>query len=142
MKYVPIAVALLVAICTPAWAINKCKGPGGKVIYQDAPCEGAEKVNLSGAGQSDPQSTGTNYWQTQAARLARQEKVEAAIAARQIVIGMTGDEARRSWGNPTKINSSVGSYGKHDQWVYDRGSHRSQYIYVQNGLVTSMQSTE
>lgn len=28
--------ALLAA--SPAWAINKCTGPDGKVVFQDAPC--------------------------------------------------------------------------------------------------------
>lgn len=37
---VSIAAALLVALCAPAWAINKCTGPDGKVAYQDAPCAG------------------------------------------------------------------------------------------------------
>lgn len=26
--------------CSPAWAINKCTGPGGGVVFQDAPCAG------------------------------------------------------------------------------------------------------
>lgn len=34
------AAALLVALCAPAWAINKCTGSDGKVAYQDAPCTG------------------------------------------------------------------------------------------------------
>jgi hypothetical protein len=31
--------ALLLS-AAPAWAINKCSGPGGKVVSQDAPCAG------------------------------------------------------------------------------------------------------
>lgn len=26
--------------CSPVWAINKCAGPGGGVVFQDAPCAG------------------------------------------------------------------------------------------------------
>ena len=33
-----LAAALLAA--TPAWAINKCKTPEGKTVFQDAPCAG------------------------------------------------------------------------------------------------------
>ena len=33
-------VALLTALCVPAWAINKCTVSDGKVVYQDAPCAG------------------------------------------------------------------------------------------------------
>lgn len=143
MKPYPlIAAATLAALCAPAWAVNKCTGPDGKVTYQEAACEGGKKINLSGAGQSDPSSNGSNYWKREIARQARDEKVESAISQGQVFIGMTADDARQSWGKPTKINSSVGSYGKHEQWVYDRGNSRSQYVYIQNGVVTSTQSPE
>ena len=33
-----ICIATLLVLCTPTWAINKCKNPNGQVIYQDAPC--------------------------------------------------------------------------------------------------------
>jgi hypothetical protein len=56
--------------------------------------------------------------------------------------GMTADEVRLSWGNPTKINTSIGSYGKNEQWVYDKGNFVRQYVYVENGRVTSVQSQE
>jgi len=32
------AAALLLAAGAPAWAINKCTGPNGKTVFQDAPC--------------------------------------------------------------------------------------------------------
>lgn len=35
-----ITAAVLAALCTPVWAINKCTGPDGKVAFQDAPCAG------------------------------------------------------------------------------------------------------
>lgn len=34
--------ALLLA--TPAWAVNKCTGPDGKVAFQDAPCASTAKA--------------------------------------------------------------------------------------------------
>lgn len=30
--------AVFLAAAQPAWAINRCTGPGGQVSYQDAPC--------------------------------------------------------------------------------------------------------
>lgn len=40
-----IFVSLLIAMCAPALAqVNKCKGPGGKVIYSDAACDTPEKM--------------------------------------------------------------------------------------------------
>lgn len=52
------AVVLSVA---PAWAINKCKAPDGKVVFQDAPCAGqGEKIEVrpaSGSAASPPPAT-------------------------------------------------------------------------------------
>lgn len=47
--------AACLALAAPAWAINKCTGPDGKVSFQDAPCAGAGKgekieVRLSSSG--------------------------------------------------------------------------------------------
>lgn len=47
--------AACLALAAPAWAINKCTGPDGKVSFQDAPCVGAGKgekieVRLSSSG--------------------------------------------------------------------------------------------
>jgi hypothetical protein len=39
MKISVLWLALLLAVA-PAWAINKCTGPDGKVAFQDAPCVG------------------------------------------------------------------------------------------------------
>ena len=37
----------------PAWAVNKCTGPDGKVAFQDAPCAGkGEKVDVRPASGS------------------------------------------------------------------------------------------
>lgn len=137
-----ISILGLSILCTSTWAVNKCKGIDGRVIYQDAPCAGAEKVNLSGAGQADPTSQASNYWKKESARLAYKERVQTAIVEGKVFIGMTADEVRQSWGSPTKINSSIGSYGKHDQWVYERAQKGTQYVYLENGTVTSMQSPE
>ena len=32
--------ALALGFLAPAWAVNKCTGPDGKVMFQDAPCPG------------------------------------------------------------------------------------------------------
>lgn len=44
--------ATLVSIA-PAWAINKCTGPDGKTVFQDAPCAGkGEKIEVKPASGS------------------------------------------------------------------------------------------
>ena len=48
MKTKPVLFAAALLLVAPAWAINKCTLPGGKVVYQDAMCDAnssnAEKV--------------------------------------------------------------------------------------------------
>lgn len=52
-----------------------------------------------------------------------------------IRLGMTDDEVIRRWGDPEKINRSVGSWGVHEQWVFSSGN----YLYFENGILTSWQ---
>jgi hypothetical protein len=61
---------------------------------------------------------------------------------KQIAVGMSETEVRKSWGSPTKINHRIDSGGSFDQWVY-RTYKKSQftgtdYVYFQNGKVTSI----
>ena len=60
------------------------------------------------------------------------------IADQIIWLGMTDEQARLSWGPPTKTNRSVGSWGVHEQWVY-RYKYSSDYLYFENGILTSWQ---
>ena len=126
---VVIGLAVVLA-AAPAWAVNKCTGQDGKVVFQDAPCDSMarsqEKLKLPDAPATTPEEARFN----------------AAMATGKVMIGMTAEQVRRSWGAPTKVNASIGKYGRHEQWVYDRGNYQSQYVYVQNGLVTSIQSPQ
>ena len=58
------------------------------------------------------------------------------ILSGQIWLGMTTTMARLSIGSPNDINRSVGSYGVHEQWVYDS---RNLYLYFENDILTSWQ---
>ena len=51
-------------------------------------------------------------------------------------IGMTDNMALISLGHPNDINKSVGSWGTHEQWVYDDGF----YCYFENGILKSYQN--
>ena len=138
-------VVVIVVGASHAQVVNKCTGLNGKVTYQDQPCgsdQAKSSVNLSGSGTGDSASEGSQYWQREAARQKRADRVQEAIANQRVFIGMTADEVRASWGAPSKINASVGSWGTHEQWVYDRSNFRSQYVYVENGVVRSMQSPQ
>jgi len=49
---------------------------------------------------------------------------------------MTRKQASLSWGEPDKINKSVGSWGVKEQWVYG-----NQYLYFTNGKLDSFQTS-
>ena len=57
------------------------------------------------------------------------------IADGEIVVGMTKDQVRASWGRPQSVNSTVSSSGTDEQWVYGVG----QYVYFENGVMTMLQ---
>ena len=59
------------------------------------------------------------------------------IKAHQIWLGMTKEEAILSIGKPNSINETVGTYGKHEQWVYD-----DRYLYFENGKLSSYQTSK
>lgn len=40
-----------------------------------------------------------------------------------------------SWGEPLDINTTTGSYGTHEQWVYG-----TSYLYFENGILTTIQN--
>ena len=50
-------------------------------------------------------------------------------------IGMTREMATISLGSTNDINRTVGSWGVHEQWVYD-----NLYLYFENGILTSYQN--
>lgn len=122
-------VACALVLTSPSWAINKCVGADGKISYQAAPCassDSGKQLKL----QPVPETS------------AEEAIFNSAVARGKVMTGMSAAQVRRSWGAPTKINSTLGSYGKHEQWIYDRGNYQAQYVYLQNGVVTSIQSPE
>lgn len=52
----------------------------------------------------------------------------------KVSIGMTKEMCELSWGKPESINSTITSYGKREQWVYD-----SNYLYFDNGILDAIQ---
>ena len=60
------------------------------------------------------------------------------IAQRKVKIGMTKKMCIDSWGEPSKINKTIGSFGVQEQWVY--GSIEASYLYFENGKLTFIQN--
>lgn len=55
-----------------------------------------------------------------------------------VQVGMTREQVYATcWGKPQKINKTIGSYGTHEQLVYG-----SQYLYLENGVLRSIQTSE
>nr|WP_315206427.1 DUF4124 domain-containing protein [uncultured Albidiferax sp.] len=81
-------VVALVA-CAPAWAINKCTGADGKVVFQDAACEGrGEKMVVRPASGNAPSATTAavpagNAVSAAPKKLSEAERMEGEIAESQ-----------------------------------------------------------
>lgn len=72
------------------------------------------------------------------------ESIENAAREGRVVAGMSGDQARRVWGEPNKINRTSAADGQHEQWVFRRGhgAYAYAYVYVDNGRVTAVQESD
>lgn len=137
----PLITATIFMASLNAWAINKCTGPDGSIVFQDAPCPGkGEAVRVLGAGQANPTSQASQYWQREIARQKRSAAVNEAIANQKVFIGMETDDVVASWGRPNKINRTITAGKNNEQWVYNRGQASTQYVYMENGVVTAIQS--
>lgn len=57
-----------------------------------------------------------------------------------VMLGMTAQEVRRAWGNPSSINTTQIAGNVSQQWVYEPGTlRRRAYVYLNNGIVTAIQ---
>lgn len=123
----------------------------GKTTFSQTPCEGdmqvievKESYEVDNEAQMKAQKENEEYLlkykekkeKEHAERMFRR-KISSAINQQQIMVGMTEEEVVRSWGKPSDINSSGGSHGSRDQYVYRRGNNETQYVYLKNGFVTS-----
>lgn len=127
-------VALLFS--APASAAYKCD-QGGHVIYSDAPCG-----NVVGTIRAAPQPGSEDRLRAQAdlLRMQQRNRHDREIKEGKVSIGMTAQDVLRSWGEPSKINTTINASGKSEQWVYRRGGFSAQYVYIDNGEVTSVSS--
>ncbi len=69
------------------------------------------------------------------------------ISEGKIAPGMTVEQSRASWGDPSDIHRTGTTYALHEQWVYSIGEHGLYidsyrvlgYLYFENGILTSWQ---
>jgi hypothetical protein len=64
------------------------------------------------------------------------ERVKQAIARGTVVLAMSPEEARASWGAPDHVNRTVTMNGTHEQWIYG-----NTYVYFDDGVLTSWQDS-
>lgn len=62
-----------------------------------------------------------------------------SIAEGKISIGMRGAELLASWGFPNDSNSTTSFYGSSFQLIYGDPLYGANYVYVDNGRVTTIQ---
>ena len=133
--------ALLVAtllMAAPAWAVNKCTGPDGKVAFQDAPCTGkGEKLDVRPAsGHSAPAAVGGA--QIGVSKLKRDNDMAEAIRTHKPLVGMTVAQLQEAMGVPTKVNANNYNGTQSDQVIYER-PQETWVVYTRNGVVESIQ---
>lgn len=164
------AVFLVLLPAAPVYAaINKCTGADGKAYFTDKPCPNQTKLESSELTAEEKQKIEREKkdqreraeWEASKKELEDYRAAQRAerfthlktlldsgkitqlefitIQQKGIFIGMSELALRESWGKPSSINKSgVGS----DQWVYNIGSVKMNYAYVENGKVTNWQTTE
>ena len=128
MRSIKIGLAVLAALCAQTAESQgyKCT-VDGKVVYQQAQCEGGTKLDIPPAPVQS----------------ARDARIALAIATRKVLIGMTEAEVVRAWGQPDRKNVSIRSTGRSEQWIYRGGrSSNDQYLYLVGGILTSAQGPQ
>lgn len=67
------------------------------------------------------------------------DEIKQSILKGSARIGMTKDQARAAWGEPTKINRTVTQSGVFEQWVYNMVGKLS-FLYFDNNKLTGIQN--
>lgn len=81
---VTVITSAIVCAAAPAWAVNKCIGPGGAVVFQDAPCAGkGETITVRPATGSGPAAAAAEFKPTPAKPATDAQRIEQQIAESQ-----------------------------------------------------------
>jgi hypothetical protein len=82
-------------------------------------------------------------WEKEVAKYLRENlnldpAFKQAILENKVIRGMNKEQVLLSWGVPIDLNKTVGSWGVHEQWIYER-NYRRFYLYFENDKLTSWQ---
>lgn len=61
------------------------------------------------------------------------------IMAHKVVLGMTTEEVKLSWGRPDDINRTSNVYTTSEQWVYRGDNFKNSYLYFNDGILETIQ---
>lgn len=117
--------------------VYKCPDASGRTLIQQLPCTGGTELNVKPATGGDNLANARAAGQ-RAGRDGNNQEILTAIGQRKPAIGMTEDNLRMAMGTPTRKNT--GNYGgrQSDQVIFER-SDGTWYVYVREGLVSSIQ---
>lgn len=152
MKRISLLLALVFCVqATIAGGIKKWVDSEGNVHFGDTPppTQETEAVEVKDPATGNGSMVDPGYIFRRTERRRHHEKIEKptrdygerlryrnAAVKGEILMGMTEDEVVRSRGRPLDINRSTGSFGVHEQWVYQHPNGSRYYIYLDNGEVT------
>ena len=71
--------------------------------------------------------------------ITTEDRISQISEGRKIGVGMKSVEVIYSLGYPDDVNSTTNSYGTSEQWVYGSPIYDGQFVYLDNGVVTSYQ---
>ncbi|MPT03557.1 MAG: hypothetical protein E2582_04960 [Delftia sp.] len=131
-----VAILLISIASAPTWAVNKCKAPDGRVIYQDAPCasgpgESLRLVEANGTGRSqrmpfkvlDISTEKSKEIALGAVGIAKRRLKDPESAKfsdlRVISVSAQGKIINIACGNLNAKNSYGGYVGSKQFWVYE-----------------------
>jgi hypothetical protein len=63
--------------------------------------------------------------------------IETAVLDKQVLVGMTTEQAAMAWGRPLKINETISASGKAEEWVYPKGAR----LHFVNGELRVIQTS-
>jgi hypothetical protein len=118
-----------------------------EVLIEKQKQEDEEKKQIAEEKKMEEQETiqsQKNTTANAAAKKARREnlikkygnKNGSMITDGHIVIGMTKQMCIDAWGKPQEINRTTGTFGVHEQWVYNIKS----YLYFEGDILTTIQN--
>lgn len=155
MKLIAISFAALSLAAPAALAMNKCTSPDGKIVFQDRPCAAEQATSNQQAPQQRapqggnvmPISEITKNLNSQVQRklddranaVPQVVRPPEELERGKVLPGMEAAAVLAAWGKPSQINKTTTATSVREQWVYFRGRASTDYVYLVNGVTTSVQ---